>query len=373
MPCGREKTAKPPKCKRLCQVPTKCHHESSTNLHNCHFGPCPKCREACAKTLTCGHICQADCHENVKTKVEDKSRPSLPWEVKGPQFVVTSQPCPPCDHPVDVTCLGAHETVAYPCHMAKSSNCGRKCGRSLPCGNHTCVRDCHKVRGADSDVTAGVNCKKCEAECSKPRPKGCSHPCTIGKCHPGQCPDCVTNIKMKCHCGLANIFVKCFEYLSSDKEQREILLCCKDQCPQQLDCGHRCSQTCHTGKCSLVSDCKKKVKVSCKCKRKKEEFKCNQAFMKEGLVPCDEICAEANKKLKRTNNNVSTKETEEELRNRKEAELFERQLAGGKKKRKPRHDSHVQENKSLLSNKTLLFGSLAFGLVSIVMYVAFMN
>jgi len=94
--------------------------------------------------------------------------------------------------------------------------------------------------------------------------------------------------------------------------------------------------------------------------------------MKEGLVTCDELCAEAKKKNKNTNDE-STKETEEEIRNRKEAELFERQMSGGKKKRKPRHDSNVQANKSLISNKSLIFGSLAFTLLSIVIYVAFMN
>ena len=42
-----------------------------------------------------------------------------------------------------VTCLGEHETVNFPCYRAKRSSCGRACGRSLACGNHTCTIICH--------------------------------------------------------------------------------------------------------------------------------------------------------------------------------------------------------------------------------------
>ena len=144
VPCGREKTARPPKCKKICKIPSNCHHLGSNKQHNCHTGPCPKCKELCGKSLSCGHVCNAPCHENVKTRVEENGKAALPWEVRGPQFVIKSQPCPPCEVPVDVTCLGGHETVAYPCHMAKPASCGRKCGRELPCGNHTCLRECHR-------------------------------------------------------------------------------------------------------------------------------------------------------------------------------------------------------------------------------------
>ena len=147
VPCGREKAVKPPRCRAMCSVPAKCGHSGPATAHSCHFGPCPRCRLPCNKPLACGHSCSAECHENVKVKVEDKTKPAGPWEVrKGPQYIMTSTPCPPCGHPVSVTCLGGHETASYPCHLAKPASCGRKCGRQLPCGNHTCSRECHKVR-----------------------------------------------------------------------------------------------------------------------------------------------------------------------------------------------------------------------------------
>ena len=70
----------------------------------------------------------------------------------------------------------------WPCHVAKPAPCERKCGRELPCGNHTCARDCHKVRHAQDMVMAGINCKKCEAECEVVRPPGCPHPCRPPPC-----------------------------------------------------------------------------------------------------------------------------------------------------------------------------------------------
>ena len=379
---------KPPRCRKECQAPSKCHHPNSDNRHNCHPGPCPPCKQSCQKSLPCGHNCAAPCHENVKVRVEDKNRPVGPWEAKGPQWTISALPCPPCEAPVEVTCLGGHETAAWPCHSAKPASCGRKCGRQLPCGNCTCARDCHRVRGAEDEVKvgrdsminstftmiyfcqAGTNCKKCELECLKPRPKGCSHACAIGKCHPGECPECVINIKTKCHCGLTNIFVKCGEYLSGSKEDQDALLCCKDQCPKLMDCGHRCPQTCHKGPCSQPAECKKKVKITCKCKRKKEEFKCFQAFGKDLLVRCDSDC-KVNGKSEQKQECVNNLETEEQRRNRKEAELFERQMQGGKKKRRNRSEHSYEEKSSILTKRTALMGSIIVLVISIGLIVAY--
>ena len=105
--------------------------------------------------------------------------------ISGPATEVKNLDCPECQHPVPVTCLGGHETSDWPCYIAKSASCGRKCGRSLPCGNHTCDRDCHKVKNAPNDIQSGSNCRKCESECTKPRPKGCNHAC-LKPCHPGK-------------------------------------------------------------------------------------------------------------------------------------------------------------------------------------------
>ena len=238
--CGGEKKVKPPKCKMKCKQPATCHHEH-VNTHNCHFGPCPGCKQVCGKINSCGHVCEATCHENVKVKLESNIKPAGPWELSKAQaqVVVRAEPCPPCSTLVSVTCLGEHESSAWPCHSSKPASCGRKCGRSLACGNHVCERECHKVRGAVDSVSAGVNCRKCEAECRNERPAGCHHPCSIGKCHPGQCPECEIIVRIKCHCALSHVFLKCSQYLNSDDQEKETLLCCKDQCPKLMPCGHR--------------------------------------------------------------------------------------------------------------------------------------
>lgn len=72
----------------------------------------------------------------------------MPWEETGPQIEKKELPCPDCEAPVQVTCLGGHETGDYPCHLAKPMSCGRPCGRLLTCENHTCTLECHAVEGA---------------------------------------------------------------------------------------------------------------------------------------------------------------------------------------------------------------------------------
>ena len=175
---------------------------------------------------------------------------------------------------------------------------------------------------------------------------------------------------MKCHCGLTNIFVKCGQYLTSSKEDQDALLCCKDQCPKLMECGHRCPKTCHRGSCSQPSECKKKVKITCKCKRKKEEFKCFQVFGKDSLVQCDSDC-KVNGKSAEKQENSNTLETEEQRRNRKEAELFERQMQGGKKKRRNRSEHIYEEKSSMLSKRTALIGSIVVLGISIGIIVTF--
>jgi len=301
VPCGMEKSTKPPKCKAKCEAPPECHHENRIP-HNCHFGPCPPCKQVCDKPLSgCGHRCPVACHDNVEVKVEVEGsmKAATPWEavhtgtVGGVRREVKATECPPCQVPVSVTCLGGHETSDWPCHMAKPSSCHRPCGRSLPCGNHTCTRSCHKVKNAPGEVNAGTNCRKCEAGCEKPRPDGCTHPCPRA-CHPGPCEPCSQTIRIRCHCGLSQLYVKCGEWTAAaGTDSEEELGCCKDQCPKILECGHRCFKTCHRGECGDRKLCKKKVKVYCSCKRVKQDVQCNKAA--DFVVSCKSDCEEAKK------------------------------------------------------------------------------
>jgi len=148
-------------------------------------------------------------------------------------------------------------------------------------------------------------------------------------------------------------------------------MCCQDQCPKLMPCGHRCTKLCHLGDCSTVETCRKKVKISCPCKRRKEEFKCSQAFGKDKLVACDDICKEASKHVKDVNLKATKQKDEEELlRNQREAELFERQMeGGGKKRRRNRRTECVEEDPSfLMKHKAVVMGSLLVVIMAILMY-----
>ena len=67
-----------------------------------------------------------------------------------------------------------------PCHITDIS-CGMACGKDLPCGEHKCVKICH--RGACMDSPG-----QCRQPCQTHR-KFCAHicgePCHIGS----ECPD----------------------------------------------------------------------------------------------------------------------------------------------------------------------------------------
>merc|ERR1712013_938715 len=126
------------------------------------------------------------------------------------------------------------------------------------------------------------------------------------------------------------------------------------------------------GDCSPMELCKKKVKISCACKRKKEEFKCNQSYGKDNLVACDDACKEASKQIKNENLKVvNQKADEESLRNQREAELFERQMeGGGKKRRRNRRTECVESEPSfMVKHKALLLGAVLVGSLSALLYV----
>ena len=277
------------------------------------------------------------------------------YKNKGPTTQIKSLDCPECQFPVPVTCLGGHETADWPCFAAKSALCGRKCGRQLPCENHTCERDCHKVKNAPNDWQSGSNCRKCESECTKPRPEGCNHSC-LKPCHPGPCDPCSQMMKIWCNCGITQLYVKCGEWTSASSAEKLGMSCCKDQCPKYLSCGHRCTFICHTGDCSDVSSCKKKVKVYCPCKRKKQEMMCNKA--RNFSVTCDEECKQLKQKAHAEEEEQKRQEKlEAERLQREEAERFEAKMEGGRRRnrRNRRNLSEIQEQGFLQKFKLPIF------------------
>lgn len=72
IPCIRQKTAQPPRCRRPCTNKPKCDHPA-IQKHACHFGGCPSCELICEKSLKgCTHRCAQKCHDAVFIKVQSE-------------------------------------------------------------------------------------------------------------------------------------------------------------------------------------------------------------------------------------------------------------------------------------------------------------
>ncbi|XP_069833688.1 NF-X1-type zinc finger protein NFXL1 isoform X1 [Dendropsophus ebraccatus] len=342
VPCGRERSTKPPRCKELCSRPSTCHHEAREK-HRCHFGPCPPCRQICQKTLQkCGHLCPAPCHDEALVKQKGLPQPAGPWEQPcEPAYIQTALPCPPCVVPMSVECLGKHEVGPLPCHASGPFSCKRPCGRLLPCGNHTCLRECHKVTEDNGNKEkCGPECFMCEEECSKPRPPGCPHRCNL-PCHPGDCPRCVQMIRTKCHCKISSLYIECRKLTLAEEEEKNMLTSCKNQCPKELPCGHRCKEICHQGSCTL--QCTQKVKLRCPCRRIKKEMQCNSAREGQVSVECDSLCLEMRKKAVEMKEEEEKAANEEEKRRQQaELEAFENRLKGKKRKNRKKEEVEIQ-------------------------------
>nr|XP_023021206.1 NF-X1-type zinc finger protein NFXL1 [Leptinotarsa decemlineata] len=363
VPCGRKNKTRPPKCTKLCLFPPDCHHKQREN-HKCHFGDCPPCKQTCNKSRTsCCHLCPSPCHSAVLMKIEGQ-KASMPWEQTKPQFEKKELPCPDCVVPVAVTCLGEHETSDWPCYLAKPSSCHRPCGRKLECGNHSCSLPCHLVEET-INTELGINCEKCEGSCSKERPEGCPHSCPR-PCHPGPCPPCKNMVRIKCYCGLHQPYVTCSDWLNEDKHVE--LQSCGNQCPKNYECGHRCKANCHSGPCPNPEGCKKKVKITCKCKRLKKEFSCETVRKKLALIDCDDVCfskKEEERKIREAADEQRKKE--EEMRQRKELEKYQKMFEGKKKSREKRKYNDDEEV-GLVKKYWFIIISVALLVLSLVVY-----
>ncbi|XP_034267249.1 NF-X1-type zinc finger protein NFXL1 [Pantherophis guttatus] len=345
VPCGRERTTKPPRCKEFCRQPPTCHHPCREK-HSCHFGPCPPCHQICKKVFEkCGHLCLASCHDEALVKQTSSHQPIGPWERSTtPAYIQTALPCPPCNVPIPTQCLGKHEISPLPCHTAGPYSCKRVCGRWLDCQNHTCPKECHTVSEKDANngrQKAGPECSQCEEGCSKPRPAGCSHACPL-PCHPGECPACAQMIRIKCHCKLTSLYIECIKITNANAEEKEELCSCKNQCPKELPCGHRCKEICHIGECS--QNCNQKVKIRCPCKRLKKELLCSEVHEGQCFLECDAVCKEMKRKASEIKEAEARAAIEEEKRRQQaELEAFENRLKGRRKNKRKKDEIEVEQ------------------------------
>lgn len=367
VPCGRKHKIRPPKCSKPCQIPPDCHHEKRLN-HKCHFGECPSCKQICNKPRSqCPHLCSAICHSAVLIKIESQ-KASMPWEQTKPQVERKALPCPDCTVQVPVTCLGEHEVANWPCYIAKPSSCERPCERILLCGNHTCTFPCHLVVDAQNKIQAGKNCEVCEEACLKERPEGCKHPCPK-PCHPGNCLPCKNMVRIKCHCGLNQLYVTCNEWICNNK--KEELQCCGNQCPKNYGCGHRCRANCHSGPCPNPELCKKKVKLTCKCRRIKKEFSCETIQKNSVQVNCDVECAKKNEeKLRIQKAMEEQKAKEQEEKDKRELERYQKMFEG-KKKFKDRKMKEAEEKISFFGRYWAVLVSMFLVPLAISIYLIY--
>ncbi|XP_023201832.1 NF-X1-type zinc finger protein NFXL1 isoform X2 [Xiphophorus maculatus] len=333
VPCGRERSTKPPRCREPCRLPPSCHHRDG-DPHRCHPGPCPPCARPCLLPLPgCRHACPRPCHDLVLVRSQQVQLAG-PWEQPAePTFTKKALPCPPCQVPIPTSCFGEHEVSPVPCHRQGRFSCGRACGRPLACLNHGCSRECHLV-------TDGNQCEACEEGCAKPRPPGCPHPCPR-PCHPGDCPPCSQMLRQRCHCRISTLYLECRKLTAADEPTRIQLGSCSNQCPKELSCGHRCKQVCHPGVCEET--CQQKVKLRCPCKRIKKEVTCSLAAQSE--LQCDLVCKDQERKASQVKEAEQQAALEEEQKKlQEELEAFEkRQQRGGRRSKRRGRREEVDE------------------------------
>ena len=202
----------------------------------------PQCAYPCQRKRQCGHACTYACHRD---------------------------DCPPCAVLCTKSCAGGHRQLSnIPCYAA-SPSCGQRCGQQLPCGQHTCAKNCHlpsipcgltaisqlsatpsantawsnklKPAAASSTTngqhtqatvtatssksqTRGAEISSCGQKCGKL--KSCGHADT-GKCHPGTACDesvpCTDTVKLTCPCGRRQQTVRC-------SQRGSVVLDCVDEC-----------------------------------------------------------------------------------------------------------------------------------------------
>ncbi|KAK3604749.1 hypothetical protein CHS0354_017856 [Potamilus streckersoni] len=206
--CNKKKNCGSHKCGQVCCVNVEhvcdqiCGRKLKCGLHKCdercHRGNCPPCLIASFEELTCY------CGSEVLM-------PPIPCGAKPPEChkqctrehpcrhpvrhnCHSEEHCPPCTELVEKMCMGGHELRKnIPCYREDVS-CGLPCGRILPCGQHKCLKLCHK----DECFAPG---EKCVQPCQQKRAV-CGHPCQA-PCHNNEpCPrtSCKAEITIKCPC-----------------------------------------------------------------------------------------------------------------------------------------------------------------------------
>lgn len=281
----------PHSCGDICDRPLQpeCGHRC---VSLCHPGPCPPCPKmarvscycgrsepvmkrcgvrgwscgrVCGRVLTCEtHTCEARCH------VGD---------------------CTLCDQVIQQQCVCGRESLPRPC-AAPEWHCTQPCNKVLTCGHHRCDKVCHSGWCGDCPRSGMRTCPcgktrhtlpcteevpTCGDTCNKDLPCG-RHSC-MRQCHHGDCDQCLQMALKRCRCGRKEKSVPCSsEFLCEAKCSRMRQCgrhqckrkCCDESCPScEQVCGrplgcrnHKCAAPCHGGRCY---PCVQTVVVTCNC------------------------------------------------------------------------------------------------------------
>ena len=236
-------------------------------------------------------------------------------------------PCPPCTHKGPVqSCYCGKKSTSRRCvetNYDTGWSCGQICGDPMPCGEHTCQRPCHEgLCGAcEVEIDGRCYCGKvqqmmpccdrgqekrsqkdysnrdgekrheqwtglfqCANACNRPFDCG-KHHCEQG-CHPQtiDAANCPRSPHLVSHCPCGKTPLR--EISVAERESCEAPIPnCDKRCLKQLECGHACQATCHSGQCM---PCFTKVQIGCRCGRVQSSTICHQG--REEQPQCVRVC-----------------------------------------------------------------------------------
>lgn len=225
-------------------------------------------------------------------------------------------PCPPCTQMgPKQSCFCGKDVSQKKCAETTYDagwSCGQICGELMPCGEHTCERECHEGLCGACEVRVPARCYcgkedkpilcadrdddkpstrrhlteqgesitetwtgmfQCPGRCERPFDCGvhtCQKPCHDQEASLAHCPrspDVVTH----CPCGKTSL-----ESILGDTPRNSCedgVPNCEEMCAKELSCGHHCQQICHTGDCK---PCFQEVTIYCRCGRTAVPSMCHQ-------------------------------------------------------------------------------------------------
>ncbi|KAI1436694.1 hypothetical protein GGR50DRAFT_649095 [Xylaria sp. CBS 124048] len=245
--------------------------------------PIPNCGKVCNKPLSCGHLCQENCHAGPCSECTQEIDINCRCGRTTTSVVCSKKDLhdPTCEkicrvqlncgrHEHGVRCCPA-EKIAIERVISKRRNwgsvtlneefeaehiCIRACDRPLECGQHRCRKLCHRgscpscLEAIFEEISCncgrtvlhppqpcGTRPPECRFDCTRPRL--CGHPQVNHTCHPDDvaCPKCPFLVEKKCICGKKTLKNQPCWF----EEPR-----CGLPCNKKLKCGtHSCKKLCH--------------------------------------------------------------------------------------------------------------------------------